>query len=191
MALTFEIHWLHRRHNLTSTGSLNWSAAADTSDAGETGSYKANKINSRGLPQREGIVTRGWRVGKSADISAKYFLNQPSVVSKKFTPHPSHSNPREHPSGLTREPTPNPLHRHNFANPSGHNKWELHEKNSFVLLFFRLLSFKILSKKRFSTPRMKQNTIKDLFYMKVGFFLKSMFKHLRSFTLHLLYLFMN
>ena len=63
---------------------------------------QANKINSRGLPQREGIVTRGWRVGKSADISAKYFLNQASVVSKKFTPHPSHSNPREHPSGLTK-----------------------------------------------------------------------------------------
>ena len=37
----------------------------------------------------------------------------------------------------------------------------------------------------------EKNTIKDLFYMKVGFFLKSMFKHLRSFTLRLLYLFMN
>ena len=34
---------MHCRHNLTSTGSLNWSAAADKSAAGEAASYKHNE----------------------------------------------------------------------------------------------------------------------------------------------------
>ena len=60
-----------------------------------------------------------------------------------------------------------------------------------LYFFLSFAFFQITMEKEIRHSKDEKNTIKDLFYMKIGFFLKSMFKHLRSFTLHLLYLFMN